>query len=344
MFARQPKQRQIALKQKQRYSLYSLIKECHREYKWSIERMCKQANIARSAYYKWLKHKPSKRELRDQKLLKRIKEIAKSNNSLFGSPKMTMVLNNERADGEGKVYRRTVARLMCVNGIYTSKARFNKTYRYKAARPEETAENILHRDFNATKPNEKWCTDITEEKVPGTDQKIYLCTIFDLYDRFPVGYALSKRNNVDLVNAALTAAWEREPDSHAMLHSDRGFQFTRAAFLQELKEHGMSQSMSRVSRCIDNGPMEGWQGLIKEMRAVLYPNVNNYEDMKTAFKATIEYYVNYDPQERFKGKTAGQVRQEAMNNSGKIISYPIKQDKRYKEFWNKIKAKKNQLA
>ena len=129
--------------------------------------MCKQANIARSAYYKWLKHKPSKRELRDQKLLKRIKEIAKSNNSLFGSPKMTMVLNNERADGEGKVYRRTVARLMCVNGIYTSKARFNKTYRYKAARPEETAENILHRDFNATKPNEKWCTDITEEKVPG---------------------------------------------------------------------------------------------------------------------------------------------------------------------------------
>ena len=307
--------------------------------------MCKQANIARSAYYKWLKHKPSKRELRDQKLLKRIKEIAKSNNSLFGSPKMTMVLNNERADGEGKVYRRTVARLMCVNGIYTSKARFNKTYRYKAARPEETAENILHRDFNATKPNEKWCTDITEEKVPGTDQKIYLCTIFDLYDRFPVGYALSKRNNVDLVNAALTAAWEREPDSHAMLHSDRGFQFTRAAFLQELKEHGMSQSMSRVSRCIDNGPMEGWQGLIKEMRAVLYPNVNNYyEDMKTAFKATIEYYVNYDPQERFKGKTAGQVRQEAMNNSGKIISYPIKQDKRYKEFWNKIKAKKNQLA
>ncbi len=57
-----------------------------------------------------------------------------------------------------------------------------------------------------------------------------------------------------LVNAALTAAWKREPDSHAMLHSDRGFQFTRAAFLQELKEHGMSQSMSRVSRCIDNGP------------------------------------------------------------------------------------------
>ena len=101
MFIGQPKQRQIALKQKQRYSLYSLIKECH------------QAHVARSAYYKWLNHKPSKREERDQKILKRIKEIAKSNNSLFGSPKMTMALNKELADCEGKIYRRTVARYVC---------------------------------------------------------------------------------------------------------------------------------------------------------------------------------------------------------------------------------------
>ncbi|MBN6049756.1 IS3 family transposase [Lactobacillus helveticus] len=281
--------------------------------------MRRQARIARSAYYKWLDHKPSQRELRDQKILKRIKEIAKSNNSLFGSPKMTMALNNELAAGETKIYHRTGARLMCVNGIYTSKARFNKTYRYKASRPEETAENILHRNFNASSPNEKWCTDITEEKIPGTSQKIFLCTIFDLYDRFPVGYALSK-------------------------HSDRGFQFTRAPFKHELEEHGMSQSMSRVGRCIDNGPMEGWQGLIKEIRAVPYPNVNSYEEMKTAFKASIAYYIHHDPQERFNGKTAGQVRKEAKDNPDQAAAYPIKQDKRYIAFWKKIKAKKKQLV
>lgn len=319
MPAGQPKQRQIAFKQKQKQALYNLIKECYQEYSWSIEWMCRQARIARSAYYKWLDHKPSQRELRDQKILKRIKEIAKSNNSLFGSPKMTMALNNELAAGETKIYRRTVARLMCVNGIYTSKARFNKTYRYKASRPEETAENILHRNFNASSPNEKWCTDITEEKIPGTSQKIFLCTIFDLYDRFPVGYALNK-------------------------HSDRGFQFTRAPFKHELEEHGMSQSMSRVGRCIDNSPMEGWQGLIKEIRAVLYPNVNSYEEMETAFKASIDYYIHHDPQERFNGKTAGQVRKEAKDNPDQAAAYPIKQDKRYIAFWKKIKAKKKQLV
>ena len=340
----QPKQRQIALRHSQKQILYELIKQCRQEYKWPIDWMCKQINIARSAYYKWLKHTPSKRELRDQKILERIKAIAKSNNSLFGSPKMTLALNNELEEGEPKIYRRTVARLMCVNYIYTSKARFNKKYRYKASRPEETSANVLNRNFNASKPNEKWCTDITEEKISGTGQKIYLCTIFDLYDRYPVGYALSRRNDTALVNAALIAAWKKEPDSHALLHSDRGFQFTRAPFTKELKEHGMSQSMPRVGRCIDNGPMEGWQGIIKEMRLVLYPEINSYEEMKQAFNKTIDYYINYDPQARFEGKTAGEVREEAKRNPSKAREYKIKQDKRYKDYWKEIEAKKNQPA
>ncbi|MRM99608.1 DDE-type integrase/transposase/recombinase, partial [Lactobacillus taiwanensis] len=211
-------------------------------------------------------------------------------------------------------------------------------------RPEETSANVLNRNFNASKPNEKWCTDITEEKIPGTGKKIYLCTIFDLYDRYPVGYALSQHNDTVLVNAALIAAWKKESDSHAMLHSDRGFQFTRVPFTNELKEHGMSQSMSRVGRCIDNGPMEGWQGIIKEMRLVLYPEINSYEEMVQAFNKTIDYYINYDPQERFEGKTAGEVRAEAKRNPSKAREYKIKQDKRYKDYWEEIEAKKNQPA
>lgn len=106
----------------------------------------------------------------------------------------------------------------------------------------------------------------------------------------------------------------------------------------------MSQSMSRVGRCTDNSPMEGWQGLIKEIRAVLYPNVNSYEEMKTAFKASIDYYIHHDPQERFNGKTAGQVRKEVKDNPDQVAAYPIKQDKRYIAFWKKIKAKKKQLV
>lgn len=90
--------------------------------------------------------------------------------------------------------------------------------------------------------------------------------IFDLYDRYPVGYAISKHNDTASVQSAYEQAIKAYPNAYPLFHSDRGFQFTRAPFQNQLKKQGMIQSMSRVGCCIDNGPMEGWQGLIKEMR------------------------------------------------------------------------------
>ncbi|WP_338935133.1 DDE-type integrase/transposase/recombinase [Lactobacillus helveticus] len=76
--------------------------------------------------------------------------------------------------------------------------------------------------------------------------KAYLCTIFDLYDRYPVGYAISKHNDTALVQSAYEQAIKAYPNAHPLFHSDRGFQFTRAPFQNQLKKQGMIQSMSRV--------------------------------------------------------------------------------------------------
>lgn len=84
-------------------------------------------------------------------------------------------------------------------------------------------------------PNQKWCSVITEKKIPGLKQKIFLCSIFDLYDRYPVGHALSNRNDTALVQAALDDAWSKEPNSHAMLHSDRGFHLLVSRLLRSFK-------------------------------------------------------------------------------------------------------------
>ena len=66
--------------------------------------------------------------------------------------------------------------------------------------------------------------------------------------------------------------------------------------------------MSRVVFCIDNGPMEGWQGIIKEMRVILHPQVASYDELNDYICKTIDYYINEGPQKRFNGLTACEMR------------------------------------
>ena len=337
MLAGQPRYRQAAIKRRWKQETYQLIHDCHQKYNWKIDLMCKWAKIARSAYYKYFdpKRKPSKREERDKKIEAKIIEITKSNNSLFGTEKMTMAVNRQMSD-EKPVYHKTVYRLMCINGIRSQKPRYQKL-KFKHTTPEKTAENKLKRDFNASRPNEKWCTDITEV-VAANLPKAYLCTVFDLYDRYPVGYAISKRNDTALVQAAYKQAVKAYPNAHPLFHSDRGFQFTRAPFQNQLEDQGMTQSMSRVGCCIDNGPMEGWQGIIKEMRVILHPQVASYDELNDSICKTIDYYINEDPQKRFNGLTAGEMRKEAMK--GNIKNCPIAPNHRIEKYWQKIHENK----
>lgn len=134
-------------------------------------------------------------------------------------------------------------------------------------------------------------------------------------------------------------AHDAYPEAMPPYHSDRGFQYTRTVFKTKLKGYGMTQSMSRVSRCIDNGPCEGFQGIFKDMLFILYPNIESKEEMIHAIYGTLDYYINEYPQKRYKGKTCGQVRQEALQSSKPTI-YPIKQANRYIKFWMKIEQKK----
>lgn len=93
--------------------------------------------------------------------------------------------------------------------------------------------------------------------------KVYLSAILDLYDRRIVSYVISDRNDNAIVFDTFRAAVKANPDAHPLFHSDRGFQYTSQAFHHMLEESGMTQSMSRVAHCIDNGPMEGFWGILK---------------------------------------------------------------------------------
>lgn len=138
----------------------------------------------------------------------------------------------------------------------------------RATNPQYIAENLLNREFSADAPNKKWLTDVTEFKyyIGTQKRKVYLSAILDLYHRRIVSYAIHDSNNNALVFDTFDAAVNANPDAHPLFHSDRGFQYTNRVFHAKLEVAGMIQSMSRVAKCIDNGPMECFWGILKRER------------------------------------------------------------------------------
>ena len=118
--------------------------------------------------------------------------------------------------------------------------------------------------------------------------KIYLSAILDLYDRRIVSYVIRDNNNNALVFDTFDKAIANNPDVHPLCHSDRGFQYTSRAFHNKLETAGMTQSMSRVAKCIDNSPMEGFWGIIK--RECYYGK--RFTD-RASLVAVIESYIEY---------------------------------------------------
>ena len=159
-----------------------------------------------------------------------------------------------------------------------------------ARNPQYLAENILARNFYAEKPNEKWLTDVTEFKWYCGEEKykLYLSAILDLCDRRIVAYVIRDRNDNPLVFDTFDLAVAANPDAHPIFHSDRGFQYTNNTFHAKLTNAGIIQSMSRVGKCIDNGPMEGFWGILK--RECYYGR--KFADRETLVR-TIENYIHY---------------------------------------------------
>ncbi|SHH15519.1 Transposase InsO and inactivated derivatives [Desulfosporosinus lacus DSM 15449] len=168
-----------------------------------------------------------------------------------------------------------------------------------AASPEYIAKNYLLRQFHSDAPNSKWLTDVTEFKyyVGPEVHKVYLSAILDLYDRRIVAYAIGDRNDNRLVFDTFDAAVAAHPEAHPLFHSDRGYQYTSRIFHSKLQAAKMKQSMSRVAHCIDNGPMEGFWGILKRERYYGY-KFTNREHLVQAIADYIFYYNNRRLQRR----------------------------------------------
>ena len=170
--------------------------------------------------------------------------------------------------------------------------------------------------------------------MPGEKKKLYLSAIIDLYDRYPVAYVISARNDNRLVFKTFDKAIAENPDAKPIFHSDRGFQYSSKAFRRKLEKQEIEQSMSRVGHCIDNGPTEGFWGIIKSEMYQMY-EISDEASLRYAIKDYLRFYSEERPQDRYHCKTPLEVRQEALE-SGTPTEYPIPTNKRinkYKEKW-----------
>lgn len=315
---------------KQRYdSKYSAIKYFSDNNMWSIKWMCKHLGISRAAYYKWLHREIPLQEKENIELASLIKEYDKHFHHILGYRRMTSWINhfNQTNYSQKRVHR--IMKKLNIHSVIRKKKK-----KYKSSTAEAVAENVLQRDFYATAPNQKWATDVTEFKVPGEKKKIYLSTILDLYDRYPVAYVISYRNDNKLVFKTFDKAILSNPDAKPLFHSDRGFQYTSKVFQSKLKKQEMKQSMSRVGHCIDNGPTEGFWGIIKAEMYQMY-EITDEASLSYAIKDYLRFYSEERLQERFNCKTPLEVRTEALTMA-EPSQYPITENRRikkYKEKW-----------
>lgn len=192
--------------------------------------MCRVLDISRASYYKWLTRKPTKEEVINEELVQLIIEYDERFHHILGYRRMREWINhfNQTSYSENRIKR--LMKLLGLKSIIRKKKK-----KYNISKPEIEAENILKRNFYASRPNEKWATDVTEFKIVGSSEKIYLSAIIDLYDRSIVSYVVGNRNNNKLVFDTFDKAIASNPGAKPIYHSDRGSNTQVRCFKQNSK-------------------------------------------------------------------------------------------------------------
>jgi len=186
-----------------------------------------------------------------------IKVVHSKSRKTYGSPRTHAELN----ENGHACSRYRVARLMRQNGIVS---KHKKKFRVKtsSAHSYPVAENQLQRQFDVSKPNQCWVSDITY--IPTRQGWLYLAVTLDLYHRKIIGWAMDRWITRRLVIDALNMAIKNGClESGLIHHSDRGVQYASNEFRGLLKAHAIQCSMSRKGNCWDNAVAESFFHTLK---------------------------------------------------------------------------------
>ncbi len=223
--------------------------------------MCRCLKVSPSGYYAWRDRPSSARQIDNERLLERIREIHEDSRGAIGAPRM----HEDLTDAGETASKNRVARLMAADGLQGWPRKKKRGQRGKPGLSPPGVQNLLERDFVALEPETKWVTDITE--VSTSEGKLYLCVVIDLFSKLVLGWSMHHRQDRQMVIRAVEMAiWQRQGGWSVILHSDRGSQFRSGDYQRFLKQNTLLCSMSAVGHCGDNAACEGFFGMLKRER------------------------------------------------------------------------------
>ena len=252
-------------------------------------------DVSRQAFYDYLirKNKSWKYEKLAEEMIKIHNED--EYNDCYGRERMYIALKTKEKEGSIIIYipsEGTIRKVMEKIGLI-HKPRRKPNGITKAEREARKSDDLLKRDFTASRPLQKAVTDISELK--GSNGKVYVSAIFDCFDLMPLGLAIENNMKASLCCHTLENAKKAYPDINGcIIHSDRGSQYTSEEYRKTVQRCGIIQSMNSAGgRCHDNARCESMWARMKE--EVFYSRNDRSENYTVEELKTIiwRYYMSY---------------------------------------------------
>ena len=234
---------------------------------------------------------------KDKDLKAEIQAIFTEHKGNYGYRRITLELRNRGHI----VNHKKVQRLMKILGL---SARIRRKRKYSSYQGEigKKAENIIQRQFEASRPMEKCYTDVTEFAIPNSTQKLYLSPVLDGFNSEIIAFNLSCSPNLEQVKKMLEQAFTEKHYENTILHSDQGWQYQHDSYHRFLESKGIQASMSRKGNSPDNGMMESFFGILKS--EMFYGHEKNFKSLNQLEQAIIDY-IDYYNNKRIKVKLKG---------------------------------------
>ena len=274
--------------------------------KLSVERMCTLAEVSRAGFYRWLKKKEPAAE--ETAVRAAIQEVAVQHHRRYGYRRITAQLRHRGM----AVNRKRVLRMMPEDNLLAIRTR--KFVPTTDSRHSFAVYLNLAKRMELTAPNQLWVADLTYIRVQ--QEFVYLAVVLDAFSRRVIGWALnSSLRSTVAVDALQQAIDQRNPLPGFVHHSDRGVQYASEDYINLLRKHGATCSMSRVGNPYDNARCESFLKTLKQEEIYCH-DYRDLEDLRVHSTVFIEQYYNRERLHSALGYVSPQAFEQASAQSG----------------------------